>query len=271
MALYKENIIENSLLEHFFVTISHCDKEGVMVDHHWHDYYEILYVVDGKAHQTIDGEQFVISPRDIVVIEPGEVHATSSLSASCNIIVILFLPNAFLQQMGHLHGDYLKSPYACHKEIHAIFLKINTEYTQKQRGYESILNGCVYEFLGYLNRINRAQEADDEKENDIGRMRIAFSYIDEHIGTPLHLTEVSAIVGYSPAYFSKLFKKTAGQSFKAYIDNAKMLKAKRFILFENLSISETASGLGYEDVSTFCRAFKRVNGFSPSSLVAKKS
>ncbi len=268
--LYKENNFEQNLVRHFYVTISQRDHEGVMVDHHWHDYYEILFVFDGCAQQTIDQEQFTISARDIVIIEPGKVHATDSISPSCRIIVIQYIPDKSLNLDARLYGGHLIYPYDYDAEIQTLFQKINDEYAAKLHGYESILHGCVYEFFGYLSRINSTPSKDEQLENEFSHVRLAFSYIDEHIHTPLHLKEVSAVAGYSPAYFSKLFKKTAGQSFKSYIDSTKMLKAKRLILFENRSVTETANFLGYEDTSSFCRTFKRVNGFPPSSLVARK-
>jgi len=88
------------------------------------------------------------------VIEPGEIHATNSISVLCTIIVILYIPDTTIQCIDHLYGGYLKFPYAYDTEIQAVFSKVNNEYAAKLRGYESILHGCVYEFLGYLNRID---------------------------------------------------------------------------------------------------------------------
>ena len=268
MGLYKEYAIEHIDEQHFCTMINHRETKGMMIDHHWHDYVEILYILEGEAAQTVDDVQLTLTVGDIIIIEPGAVHATTALSDNCYIAVILSMPENIHHCLGQFKGSYLKSPYQYEHEIKQIFVKINTEYKSKLSGYDSIITGCVYEFLGYLSRNRLLISKDNNTESN--QMKLAFDYIDENIDKPLHLKDISSIIGYSPEYFSKLFKKISGQSFKAYVDHVKMMKAKRLIIFEGLSVTDTAYKVGYDDISSFCRAFKRINGYPPSSLVAQK-
>jgi len=269
VGLYKEYLLDDISAGAFFATINYRELQGVMVDPHWHDYYEILYIQEGEVEQIIDNTRETLHQGDITVIAPGKVHATTSITDHCNVVVVLFMPNSFQDGVLSFDSGFLKCPYECEKEMQQIFYKINQEFNLRQNGYKNIAKGYIYEILGYLER-NSNFVLDKNETIDIEIVNIC-KYIDENIEKPLFLAEVAEIAGYSPSYFSKYFRKMTGQTFKNYLDHVKMLKAKRMILFEGYSVNLTATKLGYEDASTFCRAFKRLNGYSPSALVLKKT
>ncbi|MGI5957815.1 MAG: cupin domain-containing protein [Massiliimalia sp.] len=154
MKIYKEETIYASQQFTTRTLINNIDQAGCMVPEHWHDYYEVLYIMDGQAIQTIENRTETVNPGDIVVIQPGEVHATHALSESgCGIIVLLFFPsclnfnndhniysrylNLFLSNFQNRSG-YLHSPYPFQQEILKLICKISEEYTLKADGYELI-------------------------------------------------------------------------------------------------------------------------------------
>ena len=57
-------------------------------------------------------------------------------------------------------------------------------------------------------------------------------------------------------------------SFKAYTDKLK-IQAARAMLADGMLISETSYALGYDTPSSFCRAFKRLTGQTPSDYQAE--
>lgn len=268
MELYKEHINEAMCAGDFYIGTAHRTQKGEIVSPHWHDFYEILYILQGTVKQTIDDTDDILTAGDIVVIQPGRVHKTSMLSTECKIIVVMFMPVNF-SGLEQLSGGYLHCPYQNQSEIKKLFFKMRNEFTQKKYGHQNIVKGLIFEALGYLIRNNDALI----KNDNINTAKIVkiCKYVDENIHKPLNLKEVAKAAGYSHEHFSKLFKKTTGQTFKSYVDNSKMLMAKRLIIFEGLSVGDTARRLGYDDISTFCRAFKRLNGYAPSSLITKRT
>ena len=65
--------------------------------------------------------------------------------------------------------------------------------------------------------------------------------------------------------FKKLFRLTPYQ----YITQLKMEKAKTYLNQESISVSEVAYKLGYTDLPTFSKAFKRKYNYNPSSFIYK--
>ena len=91
------------------------------------------------------------------------------------------------------------------------------------------------------------------------------AYIDANFGDPnLSLSSVAAEFGISEGHLSKTFKLKYGMRFSAYVEAVRMDKAKDFLKNTSLNVNEISELTGYLSTNTFCRAFKRVTGLTPS-------
>ena len=91
------------------------------------------------------------------------------------------------------------------------------------------------------------------------------AYIDANFGDPnLSLSSVASEFKISEGYLSKMFKMKYGMRFSAYVEAVRMDKAKDFLKSTSLSVGEISELTGYLSTNTFCRAFKRVTGLTPS-------
>lgn len=73
-------------------------------------------------------------------------------------------------------------------------------------------------------------------------------------------------VGYSSAYFSRIFKQIMGISPQRHLMEARISRAKHLLLETDWSITRIAQVMGYNDVYFFSRQFKQVTGQTPSSI-----
>ena len=79
----------------------------------------------------------------------------------------------------------------------------------------------------------------------------------------LSLEEAAALVGYSPAYFSRIFKDEMGISFKEALNGIRIEKSKNLLLSSTASIAEVCSMVGFNDQSYYCKVFKKLTGVTP--------
>ncbi len=67
----------------------------------------------------------------------------------------------------------------------------------------------------------------------------------------------------SESYFSMMFKELLGEPFSVYLETLRLQKAAALMREGNKTVEEVAAAVGYNNSTTFRRAFKRVNGLSP--------
>lgn len=92
----------------------------------------------------------------------------------------------------------------------------------------------------------------------------AKSYIDAHYADPgLSLARVSDILRMQPSALSQLFKQELGERFIDYVLKVRLEHAKRLLTETNEPIPSIAEQVGYQNVISFYRAFKKVEGIPP--------
>jgi two-component system response regulator YesN len=94
---------------------------------------------------------------------------------------------------------------------------------------------------------------------------LTMKYIDiNYRVNDLNLQNVADQFNVSPSYLSKLLKQETGISFSDYLTNTRIKKAICFMEDPRMKIYEVAESVGYSNQHYFCKAFKKVIGFSPT-------
>lgn len=90
-------------------------------------------------------------------------------------------------------------------------------------------------------------------------------YIHNNFKENITNETLSKLTGYDKSYFIRLFKKVLGITPQKYISNYRFNKAANFLM-ENITVSEVAELVGYNDVKAFSRAFKKSRNIAPSQF-----
>jgi AraC-like DNA-binding protein len=88
-------------------------------------------------------------------------------------------------------------------------------------------------------------------------------YIDRNFMRPISLAELSDLVLLSPRYLNRIFKTEMGMTIGNYITGKRMETAKDFLEHENMKIKEIGRIVGYGNVQSFIRSFKKQYGMTP--------
>ncbi|WP_169083930.1 helix-turn-helix domain-containing protein [Paenibacillus sp. PL91] len=86
-----------------------------------------------------------------------------------------------------------------------------------------------------------------------------------YINADLNLDTIADQTGISKVYISSFFKEQTGVNFSDYLENLRMDKARVMLSDTGLTVNEIAQQTGYSSTNSFCRAFKRINGISPTA------
>lgn len=90
-------------------------------------------------------------------------------------------------------------------------------------------------------------------------------FIVLHAGEEIMLRRAAAVAGFSPCYFCKLFHRVAGMGFSEYLARLRVEAAKSMLLDPHTRINEAAFRAGFQSLSQFNRAFRRITGEAPSA------
>ena len=96
-------------------------------------------------------------------------------------------------------------------------------------------------------------------------IRKAIEYIRFHLEQELNLDTISEAIHSSTYDLSRKFKKETGQSLTDYINKLRIKEALYMMENHNLSITDIAYMIGFNDVNYFTKVFKKYNKMTPSS------
>ena len=257
--LTNKELIENDI-------ISASDKR-ILGDfpHHGHEFFEIEFIIDGDGIYEIDGKEYEIAPKTMFLMNPTNVHATKS--ADARIINIMFtydpkndMADASMRLLNQppcfLLGD---DDYEFLRVIFSEIVRVNETNAE----YAMALLRCA------IYRLDRGERDENESlASSYARRTVLF--VHENFASGIGLESVASHVGLTPSYFSDLFHKELGITFKAYLDDVKFSYAKKLLKYTSLSIEEIYSRSGFCDYANFARRFKQRYSITPREYRAAK-
>jgi len=119
--------------------------------------------------------------------------------------------------------------------------------------------------LWELNRLLHERvhdEATPAKRNNHAKMVLVKNHIIRHYRENLQIRDLEKITGLSRDYIIEQFKRTFGMTPIQYLIHVRVEKAKELALYAGLTVGEIAERVGYSDVHTFGKMFKKKTGTS---------
>lgn len=257
-------------------TLSETSSKGMRISH-FHDYYEIYYLLEGQRRYFINHDLYDVAPHDIILVNKGDIHLAQSVGQNEKYVrYLITFSDAFLNGLGsEFNKDFLLSVFS-NKKIHVpetmqnafnmLLHKAETKIHQQDTYSQYIAKLNVIEMLVNLNKFstkNTYPLIDDLSvyENSIQEV---CRYICNYYNKPISLDQMAKIAYMSPTYFSKKFKRVTGFGFNEYLNNVRIKMATNLLMETQLSITEIATFCGYQDSNYFGDVFKKIIGISPN-------
>lgn len=133
-----------------------------------------------------------------------------------------------------------------------------------------LLKNCwsVDEYAGFFRRfaeqaagLVRERKAEQDPIRDF-----ALDYVAKHYGEDISLEHVAEKLGLSRSYLSTYFHEKTGRTFSEYINGLRMQRAKEMLSATDTRIQDIAAEVGYQNVNSFIRMFKRMCGQTPGEF-----
>ena len=250
---------------------------------HWHELVEIVYVISGEMHISLEGQDCIVRKGDIAIINSGLVHGYSNTGAESgnSIFIIQFglelfdqanidLRNRVFQHLilGKLSFSDNREGDDIHRRLEQSIFSMNREFYERQEGFHLAIKARLYDLALVLLRSVPARQV---SESELIRRNLRnqvlnkiFSYIHENFDQDISLEEAAASVHLSKFYFSRFFRSQTGQTFHAYLNRVRISHAEDLLADTELPVTEVAYQSGFGSIKTFNRQFRAATGTSPS-------
>lgn len=240
---------------------------------HWHEFYEISFVIAGNGIHFLNGEAYPLSRGSIFMLGPTDFHELIPLG-SMDFYNVMFAREWVSEEFYRLLFSTGKPTIAqFHEEqceqIESEMKLMWEEYNSRGPYFRQLIQGSLEKLLVWLTRtqgLNAQPEVLDR--NDIKVLppciHESLRYIQSNFCSPITLADVAAKAHLSPNYFSEMFHKYTGQSFQSYLLNLRLEYARCRLLLTDSSIQRISFESGFGAISHFNREFKRKYGEKPS-------
>jgi AraC-like DNA-binding protein len=244
---------------------------------HWHDELEILFSLNGESDILVEGVPYHLGHREMMVIEAGKVHSTTSGSDAYMFVCI------------HLSKEQLKSymPDIDLYQIECPPLTINDdrfpEYLIICKMLEDLTRiymtdpptasmeseGLILLIYGHLLRHFSTRTIPSETAGNQlskNRLRKVISFVQDHYSEPISLQEAADLLGLNREYFCRFFKNHMGMSFLSYL-----MEVRLSHLYHDLTASDKPVAVLMEENGLYNQklsnqVFKKIYGCTPSSV-----
>lgn len=257
--------------EFYHVDRSHPRYE---MAYHWHVEYEIIRILTGSLHVTMDEKEFTANSGDIVFINSGILH--SGIPSDCVYQCIVFDMNAFLKNNPRC-STYIKqiidhSAFIYHhftpknQQIHQIVWDIFNAMESQKTGYELIVFGELYHFFGvvFSEKLYFSDSPQDRRDyRKIMQLKKVLDYMEANYSSPVTLEQLSASVNMSPKYFCRFFYHMTHRTPIDYLNYQRIEHASYQLATTDASVTEVAYNCGFNDLSYFIKAYKKYKGITP--------
>ena len=254
---------------------------------HSHEFFEIVYVVDGFTLHSAGGAINLLVAGDLFFVKPGEEHSyiNAYQTKLYNLIFNKAELGSFASEMAGLPGlddmlgddpgpadeprriRLLHVPMHERRNIESSLLAIEAERENRKTGWETVLRIRLAAFLLRYSRLyadqwdNRVISADDY----YGYVYKILTYVDTHYSENITMNDLSEVTGLSPDYMTRKFKSALHMTPSEYVRKFRIARAMELLCTTDLSVAAVAARTGFSDVSLFSRIFKQAVGLPPAS------
>ncbi|MFE5322071.1 helix-turn-helix domain-containing protein [Paenibacillus sp. NPDC056579] len=94
-------------------------------------------------------------------------------------------------------------------------------------------------------------------------IRKALTFIEEKYTDNISISDIAASIGISSGHLSRLFKAEVGKPPLEYLTEYRLEQGKQLLVDSTQSLHQISEAIGYNDVHTFIRFFKKYEGTTP--------
>ncbi|WP_045508730.1 AraC family ligand binding domain-containing protein [Bacillus amyloliquefaciens] len=245
--------------------------KGIMqkFPNHFHDYYVIGFIEKGQRLLVCQGQEFTISPGDLLLFNPRDTHSCAqidgrTLDYRCINVMPDVMEKAVKEMTGASNLPYFTQPVLYQHELTSSLQELHVLISQGERALRKeelffyLLEELICEYSD-VTFLRTAPEPSDE-------VKKACSYIETHYTSNILLDDLSKVTGWSKYHLLRSFTKQKGISPYSYLETIRINHVKK-LLEKGVMPVDAALVTGFSDQSHMTKFFKRQVGLTPKQYM----
>lgn len=249
---------------------------------HFHKEIEIIYAVHGSVRIGVNNERVDLLEGEMIFFASGESHYFLASPDSERLVyqfdlqlfdeAILRENEKTLMQLFETGEPHSRNwPETLTGKTRELLLALYTYDQDRPTGANYLIMAKLYQMIGnfYKELPKRALLTENhdfstiQYKDTLERLNQVFEYIETSYQETITIEDIAKVVGFSPYYFTRFFKKNTGQTFGKFLSEYRVNQAKFILANENIPMAEVAEKAGFSSVKTFHHVFKDAVGQSP--------
>ena len=208
----------------------------------------IHFVVSGKGTYTVGDNVFTVLPGQAFLIRPGDITTYTADKDD---------PWYYIWASFDVNSDVLDDvPFIIDDDcIRRIFTDIHENFDFSSEN-QALAVSHIWNIYGRLISLTQANESNSY-------IREAVSIIKQQYMNDISVKSIAEQIGLDRSYFCNLFKKHIDATPMQFIISYRMQKALKLLSCQKYSVSVIAASVGYSDLSSFSKSFKKYYGVPP--------
>ena len=267
----------------FFSRICYTEKNtqrwAQKVDYHYHAFDKLILLLGGKVTYVVEGVTYFLQPWDLLLVGHDLIHRPIIDPAEPYERVVIWLGREWLERRSD-PGEALDTCFDTTRERGFHLLRFDAErrlhYMQRIQQLEEALRDrsfgaarmadtlCQQMLIDVNRDVLRSRTAQEERDSYRvdPKMEEVLRYILDHLGEELTVESLSKRFFISRYYLMHRFKAVTGYTVHQYISQKRLLRAGELIR-AGVPVMKAAEQAGFEEYSTFLRAFRGTFHMSP--------
>lgn len=249
---------------------------------HFHKEVEFIYAVHGSVRIGVNNERVDLAEGEMMFFASGESHYFLASPDSERFVYqfdLQLFDEAILRESektliqlfenGQPHSRHW--PEALANSTRNLLIELYRIDQERPFGVNYLILGKLYQMIGdFFQHLPERQFAKSnldfsaiQYKDTLERLNKVFAFIESSYQESITIEDIANIVGFSPYYFTRFFKKNTGQTFGQFLSEYRINEAKFILANEKIPMAEVAERSGFSSVKTFHHVFKEAVGQSP--------
>ncbi|PRO70341.1 AraC family transcriptional regulator [Alteromonas gracilis] len=225
--------------------------------------HTLFYCLSGKGVFRTPCENPSLSEGQLIILPANQSFEVSIVSEQWDII---WLNLADVERWKPLRnrGAVVLDNVALEGLHHAMELLYLERDVESRQAAMQIVSKYLYTIIE--KQLGECKTGEQKERRQINRLNSLFSAVDKQLQFDWDIKSLSEKAHYSSPHLHRLCLQTYGRSPKQHVIHLRMARAKSLLLSTQWPVSYIASYVGYANVFTFSKRFKKSTGMSPTEF-----